>query len=355
MAFIRIIFLLIFSGSFYACVKSSSAAVSPDPTVTTPPVNAACDALVGPAAKVACLADAFKATLTSSQITSLQIALNKTNAVKWTNLPGGLRGRNGLEFSTLSAAQVLAAKAVIQAAAGTTEEEGYSEFLQINAADEYLGLKQSGYSDDLYIIAFLGVPSATGTWMLQFGGHHYAQNITYAAGKVVSTTPSHQGVEPLSYITNSKTYNPLKNDHAGMVRMLAGFTETQLTAAKLSAKFGDLLLGAGKDGQFPATKLGVKVSSLSMSQKALVLAAMKPWTQDVDDATGVSMLSIYEKELDDTYVSFSGSASLSNNADYVRIDGPSVWIELVCQGGVVYSGIHYHAIYRDHARDYNGL
>jgi Protein of unknown function (DUF3500) len=67
------------------------------------------------------------------------------------------------------------------------------------------------------------------------------------------------------------------------------------------------------------------------------------------------MLAIYEKELDKTYISYSGNATLAANADYVRIDRPSVWIKLVCQSGVVYTGVHFHAIYRDHTRDYNGL
>jgi hypothetical protein len=59
--------------------------------------------------------------------------------------------------------------------------------------------------------------------------------------------------------------------------------------------------------------------------------------------------------LDQTYIAYSGNATLTSNADYVRIDGPSVWIEFVCQTGVVYSEIHYHAVYRDHTKDYNGL
>lgn len=335
-----------------SCSKSSV-----DPTTTTTTTTTSdCSTQTTTAAKVACLAEAFKATLTATQIASLQISLNKTNAAKWSNLPGGVSIRNGIEFSTLTATQLKAAKAVIEAASGTTTDEGYAEFLQINAADTYLGLKAgSGYSEKLYIIAFLGTPSATGTWMLQFGGHHYAQNITYSSGAVVSSTPSHQGVEPLSFTSGSTTYAPLKSEQAGMLAMLSSLSTTQLASAKLSTTFSDVLLGPNKDGQFPASKLGLKVSALSTAQKALVLAAMKPWTQDVDDATGTSMLAIYEKELDETYIAYSGNATLANNADYVRIDGPSVWIELVCQSGVVYTAIHYHSVYRDHTRDYNGL
>ncbi len=114
-------------------------------------------------------------------------------------------------------------------------------------------------------------------------------------------------------------------------------------------------------GQFDALRrlfqeYGLQVSTLTAAQKALVLEAIKPWTQDVDDATGTALLAIYEKELDTTYISYAGNAALTTNADYARIDGPSVWIEFVCQTGVVYRNeIHYHTVYRDHTRDYNGL
>jgi len=309
------------------------------------------------AAKVACLAEAFKATLTATQIASLQISLTKANAIKWSNLPGGVRIRNGVEFSTLNEIQLAAANAVIAAASGTTSDEGFSEFTQIRLADDYLGtLGANGYSSGYYIIAFLGEPSETGTWMLQFGGHHYAQNITFNGGNVVSITPSHQGVEPTSWTSDGLTYAPLKAEYDAMKALLASLSATELASAKLSATFSDVLLGPNKDGQFPATKQGLAVSGLTAAQKQLVLNAMKPWLQDADDATGTAMLALYESELNDTYIAYSGNTTLANNADYVRIDGPSVWIEFVCQSGVVVRNqIHYHTVFRDHTRDYNGL
>ena len=316
-----------------------------------------CSTATTTVAKVVCAVEAFKATLTATQIATVQIALTKANAIKWSNLPGGITIRNGIEFSTLSATQLAAAKAVIAAASGTTANDGNDEFLQINAADDVLNSKAgSGYGSGKYIIAFLGTPSVTGTWMLQFGGHHYAQNITYNAGAVASATPSHQGIEPKTWTTGSTTYAPMAVEHDAMAAMLASLTTAQLASAKLSTTFSDVSLGPNKDGQFPTTKLGVAVSTLSDAQKLLVLAAMKPWTNDVDDATGTANLKLYENELTGTYISYSGNATLTNNADYVRIDGPSVWVEFVCQSGVVYQNeIHYHSVYRDHTRDYNGL
>lgn len=61
----------------------------------------------------------------------------------------------------------------------------------------------------------------------------------------------------------------------------------------------------------------------------------------------------YAKELKDTYISYSGGTGLDTNGDYVRIDGPHVWVEFICQTGVVYRDkVHYHTVYRDHTRDY---
>ncbi len=334
---------------------SSTTATSTDDFTVTTATTADCSSATTQVEKIVCLAEAFKATLTSSQIATLQISFTKEYAIRWSNLPCGVSCRNGLGFSTLTATQLAAAKAVIAAAAGTTTDEGYSEFSQINAADDVLGTKSgnsNSYSSGNYIIAFLGTPSTTGTWMLQFGGHHYAQNITYSGGVVTGASPSHQGIEPKSWTSGSTTYAPLKTEQAVMAAMLGGLTSTQLASAKLSSTFSDVVLGPGADGEFPSSKVGLAVSTLTTTQKALVLAAMKPWLQDVDDASGTSLLATYESELDQTYIAYSGNATLANNADYVRIDGPSVWIEFVCQNGVVYSEIHYHAIYRDHTRDY---
>lgn len=323
-----------------------------------------CSGLTG-AAKVACLAEAFKATLTAAQIASLQLSLTKANAIKWSNLPGGVSIRNGLEFSSLSATQLAAALAVIEAAAGTTANEGYNEFNQIRAADDVLGATgASGYASNKYIIAFLGAPSATGTWMLQFGGHHYAQNVTFSGGAVVSGTPSHQGVEPRSWTSGSTTYAPLAQEATAMAEMLASLSAQELASAKTTTTFSDVLLGPSKDGQFPATKVGIKVGTLSTAVQAKVLAAIVPWINDLNDTFKANLLTIYTNELADTYITYSGNANgasgnaasfFTANTDYARIDGPSVWIEFVCQNGVVMSGIHYHTIFRDHTRDYNGL
>jgi Protein of unknown function (DUF3500) len=354
-------------------------------------VPAACEPLETQTAKVVCAAEAFLATLTDDQKTEVLLELTQENAVVWSNLPVTFVPRNGIELTTLDATQLEAAEALLKTALGTTENEGYDEAMQIRMADDILGASggmQNGlgggtppdgatppdgstppsgdtpsggmpsaggddYSSGLYFLAFLGTPSTSDTWMLQFGGHHLAFNITYKAGEVAGATPKFTGVEPKVWTTEDALYAPMAGDHDGLVAMLTSLDETQLASAQLSTTFSDVLLGPDQDGQFPATKEGLAVSELSDEQKALVLEAMKPWVQDVDDVTAEELLTIYESELGETYIAYSGDTSLTNSADYVRIDGPSVWIEFVCQNGIVYGDqIHYHTIWRDHVRDY---
>jgi hypothetical protein len=314
-------------------------------------------------ANVVALANTFYNSLTPTQQATLQLTRTQALSIKWSNLPCGSSCRNGLQLSTLTTAQKTAALAIVQAATGTVANEGYDEITQILAADDVLGSAGGGgYSSGIYFIAFLNAPTTSGTWQLQFGGHHLATNITYENGGVAGATPKFEGVEPKSWTTSGITYTPISQEATAMANMLASFTTAQLTTAKTATTFSDVLLGPNQDGNFPATKIGIQVSALSSASQLLVLEAMKPWVKDADDETAACLLAIYQNELACTYVTYSkntsgvsGNASsfFTANTDYVRIDGPSVWIEFVCQTGVVYPAeIHYHSIWRDHLRDY---
>ena len=106
-----------------------------------------------------------------------------------------------------------------------------------------------------------------------------------------------------------------------------------------------MYVGPGRDGQFPAHSEGVPVSELSAASKNRVKQAIAAWTGDSVQAAAYRKR--YDAELDRTKVAYSGTTALSDQGDYVRIDGPHVWIEFGCQGSD-----HYHTIWRDRATDY---
>lgn len=385
------------------CSSGTSATTSP--TTTTPEATATGTATAGSDSSavesVVTAANAYLATLSDDQVAQTVLDLTNDNAAAWSNLPCGSSCRNGVEFSTLSDEQLSAANAVLQAALNTSEGVGLDQVMQILAADDVLNAAQAsgtgsssgtggggtpsgdapsgapsggggdqsgapggggdaggggGYSSGTYFLAFLGQPSVDGTWMLQFGGHHLAVNITYADGAVEGASPFFIGVEPTSWTADDGTsYAPLDIMKDAVQAMITSLSSDQLQQAKLSESFTDVLLGPDADGDFPQTKGGIAVSELSDEQKALVLAAITPWASIVDNQTSEDLLATYESELDQTYISYSGTTELTTQGDYIRIDGPSVWIEFVCQDGVVFSNqIHYHTVYRDHTRDYGG-
>jgi hypothetical protein len=317
------------------------------------------------AVQVVHLANAFKATLSPEQIAVLETPLTKTAATKWTNIPGGASNRNGLQFSTLTGDQLAAARILIKAATGTTVNEGYDEFLKIGKADSVIASSgKKGYGPGEYIIAFLGTPSENGTWMLQIGGHHYAQNIVYNKGVTASVTPIFEGGDPREWTTGTVKYQPMAQEHDAMAALLASLTTAELAKAKLEQKFPDVVLGTTKDGMFPAAKSGVKVSELNPAARKKVLEAMMPWLNDVDSDMKARLIKTYTKELPDTYVCYAGNPEATHGdtgsflkeiSDYVRIDGPGVWIEFSCQPGVYSKLAHYHTVFRDHKLDYNGL
>ena len=241
----------------------------------------------------------------------------------------------------------------MQAALGTN---GYDQFTQIRYSDYYLGSLRSGYSGDYEYVAFVGTPVATGSWLLQIGGHHNAQNYHYTGNTLNTATPYFLGVEPTSFTYSGGTYTPLAAQRNGMYNLINSLTAAQLSSAKLTSSFSDVYLGPGSDARskFPTgtDDRGILASKLTSDQQALVTTAISAWTKNNPLASTYDAL--YASELSQTYVAYSGTTTFANQGDYVRIDGPHVWIEFVCQNGVVVSGqIHYHTIWRDRVTDYN--
>ncbi|MFJ9894763.1 DUF3500 domain-containing protein [Streptomyces sp. NPDC091280] len=300
-------------------------------------------------------ATTFLDTLDDDQQASVLLDFTQANAVAWSNLSCGATCRVGIELGSLSTTQLAGAKAVVEAATGTGSDTGYDQISQILAADDVLGETDSSYGSGTYYLAFLGTPSTTGTWQLHFGGDRLAVNLTYKDGEVEGATPYFAGVEPVSWTDDGTTYAPLSGMHDGLVSMLEGLTDDELAEAELADTTTDVVLGPDDDGDFPTTKEGIAASELTDDQQQLILDAITPWVEAADDTTAAATLSTYKSELDDTYISYSGSSALDTAGDYVRIDGPGVWIEFSVEDGVVDTGqLGYNSVYRDHDTDYGG-
>lgn len=350
--------------------SSDSAATSVSTSVETSANTSTTESSLDSSAEVQALAQAFADTLDDDQLAELNQDYSYANATNWSNFPqqllqngmgggpGGTSsssGRVGLQISTLDDEQRAALEELMAAALGGEDNEGYDEVMGILAADDYLAENYGGtdYGSENYYIAFLGEVTDSGTWELQFGGHHLAVSNTYTDGELVSATPSFRGTEPTGEFTlDGETYDPLTQETDALSALAESLTEDQL--AEAATDQSDLLLGPGQDGEFPEEE-GVKVSDLSEEQQELVLEAIETYVDDLPEDEAAEYMATYESELEDTYVLFSGSTDFSTAGDYIRIDGPSVWIELAMQNGVATSEPHIHSVWRDSETDYAGL
>jgi Protein of unknown function (DUF3500) len=328
------------------------------------------------AAEVVVAAAAFLATLSEEQRAIAQIELKPQLAIRWTNFPGGSNVRNGVFYRDLKPEQAAAALNVARVALG---EEGFSRYQEVRAADDAFAKggrggrggpggpggpaqKKGGgaaqkkgrgpggggamFGSANYMIAFLGKPSKSEPWILQLGGHHLAINIYYK-GTAGAATPYHVAAQPTVWKDDQgKTHDPLAPMRDSLNGLLASLTPEQLKQAKLEARFNDVYVGPQKDGKFPAKSEGVPVSELSDASKDFVKKAIAAWTGD--SPQGVEYRKLYEAELDKVKVAYSGTTNVGGDrGDYVRIDGPRVWIEFATQGND-----HYHTIWRDRLTDY---
>src|SRR3712207_4260639 len=124
--------------------------------------------------EIAAAANEFVATLDESQQGKL-IYDFRDDAQRKRHFPPGMFPRGGLRVGDLAERQRAAAMGVLAAA---LSPQGYEKVLQIVDSDEVLRkATRRNLGRDEYYIPFLGQPSATARWMIQFGGHHLAINI----------------------------------------------------------------------------------------------------------------------------------------------------------------------------------
>jgi hypothetical protein len=309
--------------------------------------------------RLVCLADALKARVSPELLAKLQRPYSVDEASKWSNFPPiGFPQRVGPTLGDFNPEQLGLVKAMLTEAAGIAANEGYDELEQILNADDFLVTVSGigpGFSSSNFHFAFLGAPAATGTWQLYYGGHHTAFANTYANGELVGATPSFRGVEPFtSFKMNGRDNEPMAQEQHAFAEMLTALTPSQQQAAKLGQIFTDIVAGPQKDSNFPAKREGQRVGDLSVIQQERVLAAIATYVRDIDPYNADAIMARYKGQLAGTFIAFSGTPTMNAENDYVRIDGPTLWIELSMQPGREVEGIHPHSIWRDRSGDYGG-
>ncbi|WP_341365950.1 DUF3500 domain-containing protein [Yoonia sp. BS5-3] len=313
-------------------------------------------------ARMLCLIDLLKADVSDEIMANLQLDYSVSEAQNWSNLPAGaFPARPGVYLGEFSSDQLGLVKAILIAAAGEADNEGFDEMVQTLNADDYIGTvsddTKAGYSSYNSKFAFLGTPGNSGTWQLYYGGHHFAFANTYTDGVIAGATPSFRGIEPFpSFEMNDRENVPLTQERDAFAALLNALSADQQAAATLEGTYRDIIAGPQSDDAIPDAQEGLAVSELDAAQQALLLAAVATYVGDINAEDAATYMAKYIAELPDTVLGFSGTPDMNSEDDYVRIHGPSLWIEFSLQSNksTGEDGNHPHSVWRDQTDDYGG-
>ncbi|HKH91634.1 MAG TPA: DUF3500 domain-containing protein [Gemmatimonadaceae bacterium] len=307
-----------------------------------------------PTAQIVGAANRFLASLDQSQRGRVLFRFDDdAQRRRWSNFPVRMSPRGGLNMGELNATQRAAAMSLL---GSTLSKRGFEKIQQIVEGDEVLKASERNnpmFGRDLFYVSILGTPSEKEPWMLQFGGHHLAVNVTIA-GEAGVLTPTLTGAQPALYTLNGKTVRPLGQESDKAIVLLNALDESQRKQAILNYRVGDLVLGPGQDGKTIQPE-GLKASAMNERQRALLLDVISEWTGIVHESAAAARMAEVKAGLNETLFAWSGPITAApdrNITAYYRIQGPNLVIEYAPQrlGGDL--SMHVHTMYRDPTNDY---
>ena len=363
--------------------------------MATEPVRPEAGGAPSETSRVVAAAQAFLATLDDAGRAKVLYRFDDDKQrARWSNFPTGFVPRGGISLRQMSEGQRAAALALV---ASAFSRRGYEKIQQIMEADEVFkvsdhrrppgsndrgndrdgrtprdgdkGSDRGGpppgegrrgnrggppdgdmFGKDLYFISILGTPSETAPWMLQFGGHHLALNLTVGGVRGV-LTPTLTGAQPATYTSaDGRTVRPLGAENDKAFALMNSLDENQRRQATFKYRVSDLVLGPGHDGETIQPE-GLKASAMNDAQRALLLDLISQWAGIAADGFAAARMAAIKAGLDDTWFGWSGPTSVEpdkNGTAYYRVQGPKLVIEYAPQNGED----HVHTMYRDPTNDY---
>lgn len=347
--------------------------------------------------RIVTAANAFLSTLDQKQRQSVMYAFDdEKQRARWSNLPTGFVPRGGISLKDMNPAQRSAAMALV---ASALSRKGFEKVQQIMEGDEINKINEQNrptigvngnrppqgngppsppdgngppppgngpnrppfnpppagtlFGRDLYYISILGTPSEKDPWILQFGGHHLALNITIA-GEHGVLTPSLTGAQPALYTMDGKTIRPLGPESDKGLALLNALDDSQRKQAILSFRLADLVLGPGQDGKTIQPE-GLKASAMNDRQRAMLLDVISEWTNIIHESAAAARMAELKADINETWFAWSGPTTAvpgHSITAYYRIQGPHLVIEYAPQTLGGDPSLHVHTMYRDPTNDY---
>jgi hypothetical protein len=304
--------------------------------------------------RIVSAANKFLSTLDEKQRQSVMFAFDDARQrARWSNFPVSFVPRGGISLKEMNSTQRSAAMALVSSALSA---RGYEKVQQIMEGDEVNKNNEgnnSMFGRDLYYLSILGKPSEKDPWMLQFGGHHLALNITIAGERGI-LTPTLTGAQPALYTVGGKTVRPLGQESDKALALLNDLNDGQRKQAILSYRVADLVLGPGQDGKQIQPE-GVKATAMNDRQRAMLLDLISEWAGIIHESAAAVRMAQLKADINETWFAWSGPTSAApgkNITGYYRVQGPHLVIEYAPQNLGGDRSMHVHTMYRDPTNDY---
>jgi Protein of unknown function (DUF3500) len=308
-------------------------------------------------------ANAFLSTLGDEQKKATLFDFkDTTQRVNWSNFPLGGPGadRKGVKWGDLNGAQRAALTALLgtvlspKGAEMTLEQVAADDIVATRDASDKAGQTSNGlptvsFGSDYYFVSFVGAPSTTAPWMLQFGGHHLALNATVVCGDV-TLSPSLTGGQPLKFTKDGKSIYIVADEVSKTTTMLTGLTDDQRTKMLISKTRIDLVLGPGMDGMTLQPQ-GLSGADMTDEQKTQFLALIQSRLDMLNADDLVTVMAPVKANINQTSLAWYGPTDVPGAA-YVRVVGPTVVLEFSPQDHDGDPVDHVHSMYRDPTNEY---
>ncbi|MEU6251335.1 DUF3500 domain-containing protein [Streptomyces sp. NPDC047043] len=305
-------------------------------------------------APVITAANAFLAGLTDTQKTSTQFTVHSTEWRLWSNIDS--YARQGVSLADLTDDQKALGTALLKTALSADGLETTEKIRKINqAAGEAIG-NTTSFNEDAYYWTVMGTPSDAEPWGFQFDGHHLVINY-FVLGDQVVMSPCFWGSEPTSMKIDGETVTVCHEEVVASLAFVNSLTEAQQKVAIESATKTNESMKAGAFSDNTVQEYtGLRGNKLTAVQKKKLLGIVEAFEGRAKaDAARVRMAEV-RNHLDDTYVTWAGGTG-DDDAFYVRVHSPVVWVEVDCQapgplrgayGGTegVPTQMHVHSIIR---------
>lgn len=300
-------------------------------------------------------AEALLATFDEDTRAQFMFDLNGETRPIWSNLPAGIVDRTGISIGEMSDEQRVL---LFEFLASSLGEEGYESVAEVLAAEAFLSTdgraERLKWAPENYWLSFFGTPSADTPWAWQFGGHHLGLNISIEGNRVETMSPSFIGTEPAIFTINGVDYEAVRDMHLAGYAVYTGLDGDQQAAADAGDIPEDVLTGPGEDGPIPPV-IGLSASAMSAEQQELLLSAIAEWVTVQPNENAVSRMEELRAGVAELSFAWVGTDEV-NTPTYMRIQGPTLIIELLSTGGNVGDSAegagHYHTMYRNPTMEY---